>query len=162
MAVEAAFLRAVVPLVVDRRSTSDLPRAAREIAEVARLHGVSTRSLLGLTVLSCLYEDLQGNGYPIGRKILKPKRDYGAKAAYNAISDLRHLELLIAPRLIAPTSTWSLCTCDKALALLWCAASPHDAKLVDGELNFSIVFDERMFPRATTPELKRLATDEDL
>ncbi|HEX7694585.1 MAG TPA: hypothetical protein VF409_08850, partial [Sphingomonas sp.] len=66
------------------------------------------------------------NGATPAKRVLKPSERYSAADAYNAICDLRSLNILI--RLIGafPDEAIQLCTADKNLALFWCGLGADD------------------------------------
>jgi hypothetical protein len=47
--------------------------------------------------------------------------NYSAEDAYNAISDLRHIELAALSQAVLPDRAFALCTNDRGLALFWSA-----------------------------------------
>jgi hypothetical protein len=62
------------------------------------------------------------------KRLLKPSANYSAEDAYNALADLRSLEILICLFALFPEQQIMLCTGDKNLALFWAGirASKYD------------------------------------
>lgn len=83
----------------------------------------------------------------IGRRVLKPKPQYTANDAHNALTDLNHLELLIATRAIEHDGTFGLCTQDKGLAMLWCALAPRYASYLSPGIEYIVKLDKRLLAR---------------
>ncbi|MFP4532703.1 MAG: hypothetical protein ACLFNS_08470 [Desulfobacterales bacterium] len=104
-----------------------------------------------VAVLSCLYEDVSGDGQLLAKRILKPNIKYSDKEAYNALFDLRMLELFL---LFQPFNNkpCALCTCDKALAAFWCAIQPAHGALKTGIPTYQISITEKLFARMTEAE----------
>jgi hypothetical protein len=154
LAQEIEFILKIVPLVINRVPKKRLETIESAILDAASIHGLYHSSLIVIAVISCLYEDHQGLQYPVGRRILKPCQHYSQAHAYNAIADLKNLELFINCR--GTLKSVVLCTCDMALALFWCGLSPIDGHVLDGVLNYSAFLDKCLFPRATEADLERL------
>jgi hypothetical protein len=157
---ETAFLLETVPLVIDRIPNERLEAVEAAILESASKHHVGPRSLVVMAVLSCLYEDLQGAKYSVGRHVLKPRQRYGQDDAYNALADLRNLELFIVSRGLPELGSFSLCTCDRALALLWCGLSARNVQASNSVMgcviDFSVSLDHHLFPHLTEVNRQRL------
>jgi len=119
---ELRFLLSACPLVAQRVANGRTDKLANELLNLADKHDVARSSLVTLCVLSCLFEDVHGLVRAIGKGILNPKAPYSEKAAYNALSDLRHIELAAVTHASLPLKdTFHLCTSDWALAALWSA-----------------------------------------
>jgi len=119
---ETEFLLHAVPLITERVSASRLKQNQRNLLDKAKELGLNDSSLAVIAVFSCVFERRDGSGYLVGRKILKPREGYSEQDAYNALCDLRSLELSMFSRTITP-EPMSLCTRDKALAAFWCLRS---------------------------------------
>ncbi|RWN55862.1 MAG: hypothetical protein EOR99_35115 [Mesorhizobium sp.] len=87
-----------------------------EIVATANSFGLPARSLVVLAALSAA---LVPNGKSPAKGVLKFKSGYGSREAYNALADLRSLELLMHIFAIWPDQPVMLCTADKDLALFW-------------------------------------------
>jgi len=152
---ETDFLMGVVPLIANRVATKKLNTTLEKILSIAKTCGVSA-SFCVLAVLSCLYESEKESTYPVGRKILKnPRHSYGPHDAYNALNDLRAIELVVESRK-AINKELVLCTCDQALALLWCGISPHLHTYEDRKSTVHFQFSETIFPRLPEESIDEL------
>jgi hypothetical protein len=154
---EVEFLLTTAPRVVDRVSRSHLLGVESQVLAAAKKLNLKAESLCVLAVLSCLYEKPDGSGFKAARGIIKPKKAYTSKKAYNAVSDLRALEFFLAA-LGMEREPFSLCTCDKALAAFWCGLNAHSAKWeTNSKFGCTISVNEQLFPRLSPDELKELA-----
>jgi hypothetical protein len=142
---EADFLLDSVPLIWQRVHGSKLRSIEELILAKADEHRLARRSFVVIAILSCLYEDRHGNCSQAARRIIKPRQRYSCTQAYNALSDLRHLEFFIASDAIPGLPHFSLCTCDKALALLWSGLLPCP-RHADGVIEFTLSFTDELFP----------------
>lgn len=142
---EADFLLDVVPLIKNRVATKKLDHVKNLIISKAKDRGV-VQSLAFLTALSCLYESDQKHTYPVARKIIKPKSTYNKEDAYNALNDLRILQLATSAR-GAINEKFSVCTQDVALALFWCGLAPMLDDFVGSKVTITFKFSKHLFPR---------------
>jgi len=142
---EADFLLDVVPLVKNRVHAKNLDQIKNVIISKAKDRGV-VQSLAFLAALSCLYESDQEYTYPVARKIIKPKNAYSEGDAYNALNDLRILQLATSVR-GAINEKFSVCTQDVALALFWCGLAPMIDNFVDSKVTITFKFSKHLFPR---------------
>jgi len=106
-----------------------------QMFELAYACGISKASILMLTVLSAASA---GQSMNPARKLLKPRNPYTKKDAYNALSDLRALDLLIGACADFPNLQVSLMTNDKALALLWSGLQAHSFRRNGLKIEYSI------------------------
>lgn len=120
---ELKFLLATCPIVSERKTGKAETAAFNVILALAKEAGIGQGSFALLAVLSCLYESTTGSPISIGRLLLKPTQAYTEAAAYNALSDLRHIELAAAGQGCFKDREFALCTRDKGLALFWSALS---------------------------------------
>ena len=104
-----------------------------------------------VAALSCIYEG--DKSISPARKVLKPSPRYGKEEAYNALADLRHLELKLAGATAVHDGEFALCTSDIGLALFWCGL-PCALK-ADGK-TFSSSLTPDLFPRLGEQDLVRL------
>ena len=141
---EIAFLVCIAPLIASRVSSCDLSVLQNQILLQAKNCGLTTTFSV-LAALSCLYES--NEAFSVGRKLLKPCTNYTEKDAYNALSDLRAIEIVAVSR-AAISEKFFLCTCDKALALLWCGLSPTNAEYMgSNSFTMTVNLNEKLFPR---------------
>ena len=150
---ETKFLQAVCPLVVQRVSRRREAEVAETIVRTADKYELNRGSFATLAVLSCLYEDMHGTTPAIGRRILKPRSVYSESDAFNALSDLRHIELAVAGQACLKQDAFSLCTCDKPMTLLWSALSARGDSSSDGSIELTFDLTSDLFSRLNEGEL---------
>ena len=143
---ETEFLIKIAPRVAERVSDSRLLKIQSETLSSARELKLKFSSLAVLAVLACLYERRDGSGLLAARGILKPRSRYTAQDAYNALSDLRALELFVSG-LGLERAPFALCTCDKSIAAFWCGLTAHTYDWKDEKLTFTVSLSETLFPR---------------
>ena len=156
---EISFLVKVSPLITNRSSDVTLNTTRNKILSTADSLELSRQSLVLVTVLSCLYENKDGSGLLIGRDIIKPKKNYTEEDAYNAISDLRAIELFAASLCLNSDRNTSLMTCDKALASLWCGLNFDNFGFKDKAPKFDFTLSEDLFPRLNRNLLSELVLE---
>lgn len=144
---ELRFLTEACIAISDRPSAPQLWRRAREVLLLADKHGVRRGSLPSLAALSCVFEEAQGTVPSIGRRLLKPKPSYTEADAFNALSDLRHVELTAAGRVIFGAESFALCTCDRALAMFWSALSMRGEAIDADKMEFTYDLTRDLFTR---------------
>lgn len=148
---ETTFLLEVAPHIWTRPSLAKSRGAENRVIEAAKRNNVSLGSMVVVAALSCIYE--ADNGISPARRILKPSQAYGKEMAYNALADLRHLELKLAGARAIDDGEFALCTADEGLALFWCGlpcALKEDRKTFRSQLTLDL------FPRLGEPGLIRL------
>ena len=91
-------------------------------------------------------------------KLLNPKMVYRSEDAFNALSDLHHLELAAAGQVYFPEEPFAFSTCDRALAALWCALSPRGVSKDGATITFTLDLTEELFPRLATDELLQVGS----
>jgi hypothetical protein len=154
---EISFLQAACPLVAQRVSRREEVDLTSRVLALAQKCNVSSRSLVLLAALSCVYENIRGTPLSIGRRLLKPRIRYFEQDAFNALSDLRHIELAAAGQLYLRNQAFSLCTCDRALALMWAALSPRGESRPGGPIDLEFDLTRDLFARLDDAELLALA-----
>lgn len=87
-----------------------------EVLTMAQDCGVTKNSLVVLAALSSISVPM---GKSPAKRLLKLTADYSPKHAYNALADLRSLEILMCLFALFPDQRLMLCTGDKDLALFW-------------------------------------------
>jgi hypothetical protein len=150
---EVKFLQATCPLIAQRVPRREEAELAQTIVQTADEYEVNRDSFVALAALSCVYEDVHGTPPSIGRQILKPKPGYSETDAFNALSDLRHVELAAGGQAYFKQEAFSLCTCDRALALLWSALSPRGDSPSVGAIEFIYDLTTDLFSRLSEDEL---------
>jgi len=153
---ESEFLLRTSALVAERVPRQQERKVLHSIMNAADHLGVVRAAPVTLAVLSCLFEDVHGNLPSIGRQIIKPKRAYTATDSFNAISDLRHIELAAAGQVYFGEDAFALCTCDRAIALLWCALSLRGESPTGGAIEFTFDLTTDLFPRLAEKEILEL------
>jgi len=156
---EINFLMKTVNKIINRVADSNLPEIRSEIIHDADKYKLLKKSLLVFAVLSCLYEKKDGSGFLATRKIIKPKKKYTEKDAYNAIADIRLIECFIATFALIQLKDikpFALCTCDKSLAAFWCALEIQYIKLHKDKLKINFTMSEELFPRLNDVEREEL------
>ncbi|MER9692026.1 hypothetical protein NKJ16_08820 [Mesorhizobium sp. M0179] len=106
-----------------------------EILATAKACGLPARSL---PVLAALSAALGPNGKSPAKGMLKFKSVYGRHEAYNALADLRSLEILMHIFAIWPNQPVMLCTADKDLALFWAGLRASKFEHRAGSVSFDI------------------------
>lgn len=110
------FLMRMAPKLAAPTSATKKAQAWDEALTVAQSCGIAKDSLVVLAVLSSI-------SVPMGRspakRLLKLRADYSDEDAYNALADLRSLEILMSLFAMFPDQRIMLCTSDKNLALFW-------------------------------------------
>jgi len=152
---ETKFLLRVVPQISNRVADPKLLNVQSTILKIAEDLKLNATSLSVLAALSCLYENREGTGFLTARRIITPSERYTEEDAYNALFDLRSIELLLASRMVTQ-EPYALCTCDRALALFWCGLNPHGVEWKDGTLKFDVSINEYLFPRLPKASREKL------
>jgi hypothetical protein len=152
---EKRFLVKAAPIVANRCKDNELPEIENNILELSSKMGITENPLLILSVLSCLYENKNGEGHLIGKKIIKPKPIYSDMDAHNALSDIRALEMLVAANTIGGPEV-ALCTHDKNLAKFWWAISVTNPRRNQDTVKFDLTPQQELFPRLNSEEFNRL------
>lgn len=150
---EINFLINTAPIVAERPSNRIINRIEDNIFLNAEKYTLSNYSLVVLAVLSCLYDDKRGATRSIGKRIVKPMKNYDGRKAYNVISDLRCLEALIAMNVL---SNVSFITRDKALAAFWCAINPTNQKFMGNSISYDVDINTKLLPRLGQDGIERL------
>lgn len=120
-----ALLLSVADVMPGPVSRARMEAVWREILASADRSGVSRRSIVLLAVLSALASP---NGKGPARDLLKLRRGYAAADAYNALSDLRAIEILINLLALYPDQPVQFCTADRSLALFWVGMGIHNPR----------------------------------
>lgn len=117
MARKQDFLMRLAPKLHSNVGASRLPAVWDDVLAVADECGVSRCSMVVLAALSAAAVQ---NGKSPAKKLLKlTKPNYSTELAYNALADLRSLEILMYLFALFPSERFLLCTGDKDLALFW-------------------------------------------
>jgi len=111
-----AFLLRVAPTLAAPVAQAKLQQAWDTVLATANACGVARNSLVVLAALSTV---AVRKGASPAKALLKPRRGYNEADAYNALADLRALELLLGLFALYPAERIQLCTADRPLALFW-------------------------------------------
>lgn len=111
-----ALLRALAGRLVGPVARRDVDRTWDAVVSAAQVHGVARNSLLVLALLSIV---VNPKGRCAARRMLKFHDGYTDGDAYNALSDIRSLEILLNLLALFPDQHIQLCTADRDLALFW-------------------------------------------
>jgi len=126
---KTVFLKTVAPRLTASARKNRLADTCCWILAQADDAGVPRQSL---AVVAALSAALCPQSINPAKKLLKPSTNYKDKNAYNALCDLRSLELFIGAKALFPDHPISLFTKDRSLALFWCGLNVHDIRMVDG------------------------------
>ena len=121
-----------------------------EILSAAKESGVSKRSLVVLAALRFI--SVPSGGSP-AKRLLKLGGEYSQEDSYNALADLRSLEILMSLFGLFLTQQLMLCTGDKNLALFWAGMRASDFGWDGKHVDFQIAPLETLLP-GTTPAQK--------
>lgn len=152
---ESAFLISAAPLVTVRSADEKLRAKEQEILRHAFYHGLSGGSLSLLAVLSCLYESSREALASPGRGVLHPKATYTSEDAYNCLSDLLALELLIASSSLGIGCN-ALITADKNLGRFWHALGAGATQPINGRGTGKFQITSKLLHRIDDDGLERL------
>lgn len=140
------FLCKVAPFVINDKKNDKLEAIEKEINKVAYELNVSNR-LAHIAVLSVLYDSSKNKtkgDRPPARGLLKIGQNYSEQDAYNALSDLLNLEILLH---LNRQSRVFFCTSDFSLAAFWVALDITDSSYNNEK--FNIKFNtENLFSRS--------------
>lgn len=124
MARKQDFLARLAPKLLAPVSARRLPAVWEEVLATADECNVPRRTLVVLAALSAISVP---NGRSPAKRLLKlTEPNYSAELAYNALADLRSLEVLMHLFALFPNERILLCTGDKDLALFWAGIRASD------------------------------------
>lgn len=141
-----AFLLDIAPSLDPPTSRRMLDARWQEILDAADRNSVPRTTLVVLAALSAAA--VPNSGSP-AKKVLKFRPGYAAGDAYNALADLRSLELLIHLYTLFPEERPALFTADKALALFWTGIQVHGFRRESDGLTFDLAPVEALLPGDT-------------
>lgn len=99
-----------------------------------------------LVVVAALSSILVPNGRSPAKKMLKLKESYTEKDAYNALADLRALEVLMCLFATNPDDEIMLCTGDRDLALFWTGLQASNFRWEESFASFDVSLIEELVP----------------
>lgn len=153
MARKQALLRRLAPALaapVARRNVD--ARWAETLASADEL-GVPRNAPLMLALLSTI---VNPGGRCAARRLLKFHPGYSDADAYNALSDLRTLDILLFSLALVPDHETQICTGDRDLALFWVGMGASEIRMEGNSAEYSMWPHEAILPEAYA---KRFAED---
>ncbi|WP_217521204.1 hypothetical protein [Vibrio metschnikovii] len=125
-----------------------------EVIELARKYKINGTVHLVVLCISCIFSG-EKNNQKFARKIIKPKVNYTEKMALNCINDVLFIDIiLLLKKIVDPCVSGT--TCDRALAMYWCALAP--AIRYDSEnFVYDINLGSELFPLASEKELEQIS-----
>lgn len=150
---ETKFLLMVVPKILQRVPNRLAHKLAKDILDIADQYKVSRFSLVVITVLSCIYENIDGSGFLIGRRIIKPNVNYSEGDAHNALSDLRSIEFTAMGNNHFRNQAFAFCTSDRPLVALWSSITFSDFLWGNNGVEYRMSVDSKLLPRLNEEEI---------
>ena len=146
MARKQTFLMRMAPKLQAPTSASKKAQLWDESLVVAQACGIPTNSLVVLAVLSSISVPM---GNSPAKRLLKPSANYSAEDAYNALADLRALEILMCLFALFPEQRIMLCTGDRNLALFWAGIRASKFEWIGKAASFALSPVEAFLPNVT-------------
>lgn len=143
MAQKQTFLMRMAPKLQAPTSAIKKAQLWDEALAAAQECGITRNSLVVLAVLSSISVPM---GNSPAKRLLKPSTNYSAENAYNALADLRSLEILMCLFALFPDQRIMLCTGDKNLALFWAGMCASRFTWADKAANFRLSPVEALLP----------------
>ncbi|OSI68569.1 hypothetical protein BSZ22_20590 [Bradyrhizobium canariense] len=140
-----AFLMRIAPALAAPVGRKNVPARSAEIMAAANACGVARSSLV---VLAALSSAVVPNGQSPAKRVLKFKAGYAEEDAYNALVDLRALEMLIYLFSWFPSVPTTFFTADRNLALLWSGLRASDFEARGRGVRCSLSPVEQLLPGA--------------
>lgn len=130
------FLMEIAPLLRHDVSKARLEGVLRQIVSIAVKNGLPMRHLAVLAAFSAA--SLQGRSNPARGALKLNERPYTRQHAFNAMADLRALQLFGFSLAMFPGARPMLVTGDKDLALVWAGANLDNFRLAgENQLTFT-------------------------
>ena len=139
-----AFLMQVAPLLSTPVGKGRLPEVWRAILAAADEAGVRRDALVVLAALSVAAIP---NGRSPATGLLKCRAQYAPADAYNALADLRALELLMGLFAMYPHEQIQLCTSDRALALFWSSLRASNFRRLGDGFGYDLTPVDALLPK---------------
>ncbi|MER9300282.1 hypothetical protein NKI38_27975 [Mesorhizobium sp. M0621] len=139
-----AMLLELAPALCAPTSSKRVAACIASVIDAADRFDVPRQSLLVFAIASSIAVP---NGRSPAFTLLNLRPGYSREDAYNALSDLRSLEILIHIFALFPRETVQLCTADRDLALLWCGIQASDFQVIGRGVVFEITPVEALLPR---------------
>lgn len=145
------FLTKAAPLLATPVGRKRLPDLWQQLLELAERHGVARASMLVCALFSASAAHPAMNP---AMGVLKPRRQYTEKNAFNALTDLRSLDLLIAAGTDFPDKRVALLTEDRALALYWVGMQTHSHRRNGTSIHYAMNPHTALFARLDKQEME--------
>lgn len=129
------FLLELSPKLAAPVGKADRQARWEEVLDAAQVRGIPHSSL---TVVAALSAILVQNGNSPARRLLKFRHNYTRQLAYNALADLRSLEMLMLIFGLFPDQRVMLCTADKDMALFWAGLRASNFVVNGGQLTYNL------------------------
>lgn len=150
-AARQCFLTKAAPLLATPVGRKRLPDLWQQLLELAERHGVARASMLVCALFSASAAHPAMNP---AIRVLKPRRQYTEKNAFNALADLRSLDLLIAAGTDFPDKRVALLTEDRALALFWVGMQTHSHRRNGTSIHYAMNPHTALFVRLDKQEME--------
>ncbi|VVO32211.1 hypothetical protein PS726_05082 [Pseudomonas fluorescens] len=121
-----------------------------EILRASDKFGVPRQSLVVLAALSSVAVP---NGRSPAKRVLKLTANYTVADAYNALADLRSLELLMCLFALYPSEKLMLCTDDRNLALFWAGIQAYEFTWCNGFASFKMSPVDALLPDVSPAQM---------
>jgi hypothetical protein len=144
------FLTALAPRLQAPTSARNKDILWDEILTTAQSWGVPKNSLVVVAALSTISVPM---GKSPAKRLLNFKSGYSMEDAYNALADLRSLEILMHGFARFPDQQLMLCTGDKDLALFWAAIRASDFVWSGRHASFNVSPVDALLPGATPAQM---------
>lgn len=143
------FLVKAAPLIASPIPRVRLRQVWDELLDLSDHYGVARSSLLVCALISASAAR-QGNNPALA--LLKPRKNYTDKNAFNALADLRALDLLIGASTDFPERRVALLTVDRALAQYWAGLQVHSSHREGDQIRYAIRPHKTLFGRLNDAE----------
>lgn len=140
------FLLDLAPLLAAPTSRRRFHQRWTDVLDAADRYGVARNSLIVLAALSSVA--VPNSGSP-AKRMLKLREGYSEQDAYNALADIRSLEILIHLLALFPKERPAIFTADRALALFWTGIRAHNFRSEMRSVSFDLAPVEKLFPGET-------------
>ncbi|KAF5881359.1 hypothetical protein [Rhizobium sp. PEPV16] len=105
------------------------------VVDAAARHGLPTASLVVLAALSAVVSPQKNNP---AKGLLKFGQEYALADVYNALADIRALEILTALFGFFPHEHLMLCTADRDMAVFWVGVAASNFRVQDGRCTYDV------------------------
>ncbi|HEY6817684.1 MAG TPA: hypothetical protein VI168_19280 [Croceibacterium sp.] len=139
------FLRCIAPCMVSPVARRDVEARWNDVVLAADLYGVPRQSLVVLAALSAVAVP---NGKSPAKNLLKFRNGYTEAEAYNALADLRAIELFIGCHCLFPSEPMQICTADKPMALVWTGIQASNFRWIGTGFSYDMTPVEGLFPES--------------